>query len=67
LESGRSVEVSLNVLVGRVVGVRGSLGESYAHGASPVLILATGVAVVAYYPVVVPDVGSVSCGWGCSL
>ena len=56
------MEVSLNVLVGRVVGVRGSLGESCTPGASPVLILATGVAVVTYYPVVVPDVSLVSCG-----
>jgi len=38
------------------------LGELYTPGASPALILTTGVAVVTYYPVVVPDVSSVSCG-----
>jgi hypothetical protein len=63
VKSGRSVEVSLNVLVGRVVGVRGSLGESYTPGTSPALILTTGGgSSYLLYPVVVPDINSVSCG-----
>jgi hypothetical protein len=63
VKSGRSVEVSLNVPVGRVVGVRGSLGESYTPGTSPALILTTGGgSSYVFYPVVVPDVSSVSCG-----
>ena len=63
VKSGRSVEVFLNVPVGRVVGVRGSLGESYTSGTSPALILTTGGgSSYVFYPVVVPDVSSVSCG-----
>ena len=63
VKSGRSVEVSLNVPVGRVVGVRGSLGESYTPGTSPALILTTGGgSSYLLYPVVVPDINSVSCG-----
>ena len=39
VKSGRSVEVSLVAPVGRLVGVlRGSLGEPFTSGASPVLI-----------------------------
>ena len=63
VKSGRSVEVSLNVPVGRVVGVLGSLGESYTPGTSPALILTTGGgSSYLLYPVVVPDINSVSCG-----
>jgi len=63
VKSGRSVEVSLNV----PVGVRGSLGGggagSYMSGTSPALILKTGGgSSYVLYPVVVPDVSSVSCG-----
>ena len=38
VKSGRSVEVSLVAPVGRLVGVRGLLGEPFTSGASPVLI-----------------------------
>jgi hypothetical protein len=63
VKSGRSVEVSLDVLVGRVVGVWGSLGESYTPGASPALILTTGGGSIYVFDlVVVPDVSLVSCG-----
>ena len=61
--SGRSVEVSLYVPVGGMAGVRGSLGESYVPGTSPALILTTGGGSnYIFYPVVVPDIDSVSCG-----
>ena len=35
VKSGRSVEVSLVAPVGRLVGVRGLLGEPFTSGASP--------------------------------
>ena len=38
VKSGRSVEVSLVAPVGRLVGVRGLLGEPFTSGTSPVLI-----------------------------
>ncbi len=40
--TGRSVEVYLNAPVGRVVGVSGSLGESYTPGTTLLLIIVTG-------------------------
>jgi hypothetical protein len=40
--AGRSVEVQLNAPVGRIVGVSGSLGESYAPGTTLSLIVVTG-------------------------
>lgn len=62
VRSGRSVEVSLNVPVGEVMGVRGSLGESFTPGTTPALILTTGGgSSYVLYPIVVPDVGAVNC------
>jgi hypothetical protein len=63
VKSGRSVEVSLVAPVGRLVGVRGSLGESFTPGTSPALIITTGGgSSYTVYPIVVPDISSVSCG-----
>jgi hypothetical protein len=63
VKSGRSVEVSLVAPVGRLVGVRGSLGEPFTPGTSPALILTTGGgSSYTVYPIVVPDISSVSCG-----
>ncbi|ACB39069.1 conserved hypothetical protein [Pyrobaculum neutrophilum V24Sta] len=62
-KSGKSVEVSLAVPVGRTVAVRGSLGESFTPGTSPALILVTGGGRgYVVNPIVVPDISSVSCG-----
>ncbi|WP_333639211.1 hypothetical protein [Pyrobaculum aerophilum] len=62
LGSGRSVEISLNVPVGKTVGVRGSLGEAFTPGTTPALILTTGGgSSYVLYPVVVPDVSKVDC------
>lgn len=61
-KSGRSVEISLNVPVGKTVGVRGSLGEAFTPGTTPALILTTGGgSSYVLYPVVVPDVSRVDC------
>jgi len=63
VKSGRSVEVSLVVPVGRLVGVRGSLGEPFTPGTSPALIITTGGgSSYTVYPIAVPDISSVSCG-----
>ncbi len=63
VKSGRSVEVSLVAPVGRLVGVRGSLGEPFTPGTSPALIITTGGgSSYTVYPIVVPDISSVSCG-----
>jgi hypothetical protein len=63
VKSGRSVEVSLVALVGRLVGVRGSLGEPFTPGTSPALIITTGSgSSYTIYPIAVPDISSVSCG-----
>jgi hypothetical protein len=40
--SSRSVEIQLNAPVGKIVGVAGSLGESYAPGTTLMLIVVTG-------------------------
>ena len=62
VKSGKSVDISLNVPVGKVVGVRGSLGESFTPGTTPALILTTGGgSSYILYPIVVPDVGVVNC------
>jgi hypothetical protein len=63
VKSGRSVEVSLVVPVGRLVGVRGSLGEPFTPGTSPALIITTGGgSSYTVYPIAVPDISSISCG-----
>jgi len=63
VKSGRSVEVSLVAPVGRLVGVRGSLGEPFTPGTSPALIITTGGgSSYTIYPIAVPDISSVSCG-----
>jgi len=63
VKSGRSVEVSLVAPVGRLVGVRGSLGEPFTPGTSPALIITTGGgSSYTVYPIAVPDISSVSCG-----
>jgi len=63
VKSGRSVVVSLVAPVGRLVGVRGSLGEPFTPGTSPALILTTGGgSSYTVYPIAVPDISSVSCG-----
>jgi len=63
VKSGRSVEVSLVAPVGRLVGVRGSLGEPFTPGTSPALIITTGGgSSYMIYPIAVPDISSVSCG-----
>ena len=63
VKSGRSVEVSLVAPVGRLVGVRGSLGEPFTPGTSPALIITTGGgSSYMIYPIVVLDIASVSCG-----
>jgi hypothetical protein len=63
VKSGRSVEVSLVAPVGRLVGVRGSLGEPFTPGTLPALIITTGGgSSYTVYPIVVPDISSVSCG-----
>ncbi|MCU7788022.1 hypothetical protein ODS41_08870 [Pyrobaculum sp. 3827-6] len=62
VKSGKSVDISLNVPVGKVAGVRGSLGESFTPGTTPALILTTGGgSSYILYPIVVPDVGVVNC------
>jgi hypothetical protein len=62
VKSGKSVDIFLNVPVGKVAGVRGSLGESFTPGTTPALILTTGGgSSYILYPIVVPDVGVVNC------
>jgi hypothetical protein len=64
LASGRSVEVQLHAPVGKIVGIRGSLGEGFAPGTSPALVVVSGSGAGRYYlqPAVVPDISGVACG-----
>jgi hypothetical protein len=64
LASGRSVEVQLHAPVGKIVGVRGSLGEGFTPGTSPALVVVSGSGAGRYYlqPAVVPDISGVACG-----
>ncbi|MCC6021153.1 MAG: hypothetical protein LM577_07305 [Thermoproteaceae archaeon] len=64
LASGRSVEIQLYAPVGKIVGIRGSLGEGFAPGTSPALVVVSGSGAGKYYlqPAVVPDISGVECG-----
>ncbi|MCX8137092.1 hypothetical protein [Pyrobaculum aerophilum] len=62
VKSGKSVEVSLNVPLGKTVGIRGSLGEPFTPGTTPALIITTGGgSSYVIYPVVIPDISAVNC------
>lgn len=61
-KSGRSVEISLYAPVGAVASVRGSLGENFTPGTTPVLVLVTGGGRgYTLNPIVVPDISAVKC------
>ncbi|MFN7105637.1 MAG: hypothetical protein ACK4M3_03525 [Pyrobaculum sp.] len=60
--SGKSVDIQLYVKVGELAEARGSLGESYTPGSSPVLYVVTGGGnSYPVSPIVVPDVSGVRC------
>ncbi|MEZ0319188.1 MAG: hypothetical protein ABWK05_04235 [Pyrobaculum sp.] len=62
LSTGQSVQVQLFARVGEKAAVKGSLGDSFTPGTSPVLAVTTGGGNTYHIvPIVVPDISSVNC------